>query len=96
MAVPTNQSPKQRFLENSVSVHNHREMLQTTTFESGTDMAFLQYANDIAGEVRDQTSALSVGFRLAGAAAYLNSLKTLSEKPALPPARPTDNLTHLP
>ena len=96
MAVPTNQSPKARFVEHAAQVHEHREMLQSGAFELGTDAAFQQYATDIANEVRDQPSALAVGFKLAGAVGYLNSLKTLSEKPAPPPARPTDNLTHLP
>ena len=94
MAAPTNQSPKNRFLASEAQVHNHREMMETRAFETGTDMALMQYANDIASEVRDQPTALAVGFKLAGAVGFLNSLKTISEKPIVPASRPTDNLQH--
>lgn len=96
MAVPTNQSPKNRFLESDRAIKEHRDMMESHPFSFGTDMALMQYANDIASEVRDQPTALAVGFKLAGAVGFLNSLKTISEKPVLPPSRPTDNLQHVP
>lgn len=92
--VQTDSSAKERFLTSALNVSNHRQMMEQPSFERGTDAAMIQLVSELSNEVKDQASALSVGFRIAGAVAYLKSLKTLSEKPSLPYTRTSDNLTH--
>ena len=90
--VPTNQSAKDRFQASQINIANHRQMMEQSSFEKGTDAALIQYVSEVSNDVRDQPSALAAGFRIAGAVGFLNTLKTISEKPALPAIRPSDNL----
>lgn len=91
-----NPSPKQRFQATPNAITKHRALLEKTEFDIAADAAMNELQLQLAMQIRDGNSAMSVGFRLQGAQEFLSTFKTLSEQVTMPAARPTnDNLPNL-
>ena len=89
-----NKTPKQRFLEMSQWIGEHRQMVDGQAFTRACDFAMLQFQKDITAPITDGTGAGSAGLRLQGAQQFLQILRNLSEAPTATVSRPDDNLKH--
>jgi hypothetical protein len=91
----TLEAPKVRFQSSGDNVSRHREMVDSTPFQRGTDFALLQLSIVLGQTVQDDESARNAGYKLAGAVEYLAQLRMLSEPPVRPVPMPSnDNLIH--
>lgn len=89
-----NKSPKQRFVEISQWIREHRQMVDSPAFTRGCDYALLQFQQSLAASITDGTTAATVGLQIKGAQLFLEMLRNLSETPTPPARRNDDNLTH--
>jgi hypothetical protein len=89
-----NKTPKQRFVEMSQWIGEHRQMVDSVAFTRGCDFAMLQFQADVTSNITDGTGAGSAGLRMQGAQQFLQILRTLSETSTPSIRRPDDNLQH--
>lgn len=94
-----NKSPKERFVEMSQWVGEHRQMVDSQAFTRGCDMALLQYQRQLSASISHEglnsgNLAASAGLRMQGAMEFLSILRNISEVPSPAPRRSDDNLTH--
>lgn len=97
-ATPTstvNAAPRARFQLSGQNISKHRDMIETTEFQRGTDFAMLDIAAFLASTVKDDESAKAAGHALRGAHEFLYRLKMLAEIPkATPKSADMGNLSH--
>ena len=88
--IPT---PKQRFQQGQGSIVNHNALVQSPQFETSTDAAMLEYADQLSRmRTGDVNMAAAAGFKLAGAYEFLTVLKDLGSRPSAPSKPVPDNL----
>lgn len=89
-----NKSPKQRFVEMSQWVGEHRQMVDSQAFVRACDMAMLQFQRDITANINSGDGAGAAGLKMQGAQKFLEILRNLSETSTPEVRRPDDNLAH--
>lgn len=89
-----NKSPKQRFVEMSQWIGEHRQMVDSPAFARGCDYALLQLQQSLSASVTDGNSAAAVAYQIKGAQLFLEMLRNISETPSPLPRRDDDNLKH--
>ncbi len=90
-----NRTPKQRFLENGISINEHRELVDSGAFQRGCDYAMLEMARDITEKTNDANASIPAALMLRGAHEFLKIFRNLSEKaPELPQVAQTKGLNY--
>lgn len=93
----TNLSPKSRFQLSNEHVTQHRNLVDSESFERACDVAIQQYSSALCSVPLTQEEAVmgSIGLKLRGAHEFLTILRNLAEKPKEPsPIVRLDNLNH--
>ena len=91
-AIDANPPPKVRFRESADNVSKHRALTENPALQKSLDFAVQQYQRDLANEVKDNNSALAVGFKIVAVQEFLRTFMSLSEVPKLPAPVVMDNL----
>lgn len=89
-----NPTPKQRFQLSSKAISDHRNMVQSPTFQMALDFALLQYGADLTLQRSDANLAAASHFRLMGAHEFIHTLRNLAEMPPRLPQEKEPNLIH--
>lgn len=90
-----NPLPKSRFRESPNNISEHRTMVESRPFARAVDFALLQYQALVTQTVSENPNLASVaGFKLTGAAEFVQTLKTLSEEIRIAPRAEVANLDH--
>lgn len=89
-----NPTPKERFLQNTSLLKNHRSMVDSDVFQAVADAAMLEYQNLLSRQTTDAISASAAGFKLQGALEFIGVMKGLSDTPVVAKRRDADNLKY--
>lgn len=94
MAQPRNLTPRQRFQLNQKAISAHRDLVGGIAYSYAIDTALLQYQHELSNSIRDQQSAMAVGYKIQGAQELVQKLWELGVLQEPTPPMVQDNLNH--
>lgn len=93
--IPSNPSPKARFLAIKTFVTNHHTLLDSAGFQTGVDFALLEYNRVLCEQNSDANGGAANHFKMRGALEFIHVLRNLAlETPRTPTVVPQGNLRH--
>lgn len=92
--LPTNPSPKSRFLMAKQNIEQHRALLDRPETQRALDFGIMEYMRQLCEQQADANGAAANHFKLRGALEFCHVLKNLSETPRTQRAVLNDNLDY--